>query len=298
MKTSTRSAFTLIELLVCVVIIAVLTSIAIPIISGARKKSSMAREISSARNIITSYLTYAADHDGELMAGYGNFPAKDDKGNKVKSPVNQRYPWRLAPYVKYDMRVFWGNEADDRITELAKRGPYDSYVYAVSVEPALGINSVFVGGDSQILPPDNAKALAQYGQFCMTRLPQASNASQLIVFASAAGFFEGQKMTGYFRIQAPNFITRNWVSEYNPKDDPALHGNVDFRYEDKAVVAMLDGHVEMMDFDQMNDMRHWSNQAANAEVRGWVLGGAEDGGGTGIVSAGGHVTTKPNEQQP
>lgn len=296
MKTSNRSGFTLIELLVCVVIVVVLTSIAIPVISAARKKSSMAREISSARNIIASYLAYAADNNGELMAGYGPFPAKDEKGNKVLSPVNQRYPWRLAPYLNYDMRVFWGSEADDRIAPLAKRGPHDQYVYAVSVEPALGINSVFVGGDYQALPPDNLKIIDKYGQFCVTKLGQASNASQIIVFASAAGMYEGQKLTGYFKVQAPSFTARNWAGQYKRNADPALYGNVDFRYEDKAVAAMLDGHVELMDFDQMNDMRRWSNQAATAENPKWTLGSPDDVGGVDIVSAGTHVTTKPKEQ--
>lgn len=293
MKTTHRSGFTLIELLVCVAIIAVLMTIAIPVVSGMRKKASMTREIGSARRIITAYLAYAAEHDGELMPGFGNFPAKDDRGQEVKNPINHRYPWRLAPYLDYDVRAFWGNEADDRIGKLAKSNKRDQYVYAVSVEPALGINALFVGGDYQVLPPDNRKALDKYGQFCVTRLPQASNAPQLIVFASAAGMFNGQKMSGYFKIQAPSFTSRNWVAKYSAKDDPALHGNVDFRYEDRAVAAMLDGHVELMDFDQMNDMRRWSNQAANAENRNWQIGGAEESSGVDIVSAGTHVTSKP-----
>lgn len=293
MKTTHRSGFTLIELLVCVVIIAVLTSIAIPVVSGMRKKASMTREISSARRIISAYLAYAAEHDAELMAGFGNFPAKDERGKEVHNPVNWRYPWRLAPYLSYDMRAFWGNEADDRLGKLAKSSDHDQYVYAVSVEPALGINAAFVGGDYQALPPDHAKSLTKYGQFCVTRLGQATNAPQLIVFASAAGLYNGQKMSGYFKIQAPNLTQRIWASEYKPDGDPALHGNVDFRYEDRAVVAMLDGHIEMMDFDQMNDMRLWSNQAATAENKRWQLGNSEEVVGADIVSAGTHVTSKP-----
>ena len=293
MKTSHRSGFTLIELLVCVAVIAVLTSIAIPVISGMRKKASMTREISSARRIISGYLAYAADHDGDLMPGFANFPAKDERGKEVHNPVNWRYPWRLAPYLDYDMRSFWGNESDDRIAKAA-RGDHDGYVYAVSVQPALGINALFVGGDYQVLSPEKTKNITLYGQFCVTRLGQASNAPQLIVFASAAGMYEGQKMTGYFKVTAPNFTTRNWIGDYSEKkNDPTLTGNVDFRYEDRAVAAMLDGHIEMMDFDQMNDMRRWSNQAATAENKNWMIGGSEEVSGADIVSAGTHVTTKP-----
>jgi hypothetical protein len=34
------------------------------------------------------------------------------------------------------------------------------------------------------------------------------------------------------------------------------------RYDKHAVAAMLDGHAELLDEDGIQDMRHWSNQAA------------------------------------
>jgi prepilin-type N-terminal cleavage/methylation domain-containing protein/prepilin-type processing-associated H-X9-DG protein len=296
MKTTNRSGFTLIELLVCVVIIAVLTAIAFPLLGSMRKKASLTREVGSARKLISGYLAYAADHDGELMPGFGNFPAKDDRGDEVLSPINYRYPWRLAPYLQYEMRAFWGNEADDRIAKAAK-GPREGYIYAVSVEPALGINAFYVGGDYQSLPPDNIKVITKFGQFCVTRLGHASNASQLVVFASAAGMFNGQKMSGYFKVQAPNGVSRNWKAAYKPGGDPALQGNVDFRYDERAVVAMLDGHVQLMTYDELNDMRYWSNMAANAENRNWTLGGTDEGVGGGTVTIGDPIITLPQQHK-
>lgn len=298
MKTTRRSGFTLVELMVCFAVIAVLTAIAVPVLGSMRKKASLTREIAAARKLMSGYLTYTADHDGELMAGFGNFPAKDDRGEDVMNPVNWRYPWRLAPYIEYDMRTFWGNEADDRLNKLAKSGAREQYVYAVSVQPALGINAAYVGGDYNALPPDHMKSLTKYGQFCVTRLGQASNASQLIVFASAAGMYEGKRMQGYFKIQAPNTTKRNWTGGYEPGGDPSVHGNVDFRYDDRAVVAMLDGHVQLMTFEEMDDMRFWSNQAGSAENPRWTLGSSEEGtGGGGGVTIGDTVVTLPQNQR-
>jgi prepilin-type N-terminal cleavage/methylation domain-containing protein len=275
MKLARRSGFTLIELMVVFAVVAILTTLAFPVISGIRKKSSLAREIAGAKRLISAYLAHAAQNDGELMAGFGDYPARDDKGMEVVSPINYRYPWRLAPYIEYDMRVFWGNESDDRLSKMAK-GPRNLYVYAVSVEPALGINSTFVGGDHQVLPPDNARAISKYGRFCVTRITHATNASKLIVFASAGGMFNGERMSGYFRVQAPNFVSRNWFGVYSDDGDPGMHGNVDFRYEGRAVAAMLDGHVELLNFDEMNDMRRWSDQAARANNPNWRLGLTEE----------------------
>jgi prepilin-type N-terminal cleavage/methylation domain-containing protein len=275
MKPTRRSGFTLLELTVCFAVIALLTTLALPAISNFRKKAGMAREIASARRLVSAYLAYAAENNGDLMPGYGDFPAKDELGSEVKSPVNYRYPWRLAPYVEYDMRVFWGNGTDDRMAKLAK-GPRELYIYGVSVEPSLGINSTFVGGDYSVLPPDNNRALSKYGRFCITRLTQATNAPKLIVFASAGGMFNGDRMSGYFRVQPPFFLTRNWYGVYSDEGDPGMHGNVDFRFESRAVAAMLDGHVELLDFKEMDDMRRWSDQAARSNKPQWRLGTPEE----------------------
>ena len=78
-------------------------------------------------------------------------------------------------------------------------------------------------------------------------------------------------------------------------------GHVDCRYNEFAVVAMLDGHVELLDFKQMNDMRLWSNLSAQANESGWIPGGAathstSSSGSSGSTSAGEVIDGKPKNE--
>ena len=271
----TRRGFTLIELMVVVGIITVLAAMTIPVAGSMRRKASMSKEISAARQLMAAYLLYPVDHNGELLPGYGSFPATDETGAELHSPVSSRYPWRIAPYLNYDMRILWGNTSDDRLSKL-KQGPREAYHYGVSVQPALGVNAAYVGGDYQTLSPTSEKALSRYGQFCVTRLGQAVSPQTLIVFASAGSGYQGEKLSGYFKVDPPNLAARNWARAYSPSASPDEFGHVDFRWDDKAVVAMLDGHVELLNFEQMTDMRRWSNQAALANNTNWALGQSEE----------------------
>lgn len=266
-----KAGFTLIELLVVVSIIGILAALLLPAVNLARRSAGLSRETQSARQVMGAYVAYTADNDGKLLPGFADFPATDDRGQSLHSPVNSRYPWRLAPYLKYDMSHFFSSEVGEKLNKLAS-GPREDYVYSVSVQPALGINAVFVGGDYQILPPTNAKAVNRYGQFCVTTMAQAVNASRLIVFASAGGSYRDTKLSGYFKVEAPNFTGRNWEMEYTSSKPAESYGYVDFRWNGKALAVMLDGHAETLDFEQMEDMRRWSNLAAEANNAGWRLG--------------------------
>ncbi|MGV3533024.1 MAG: type II secretion system protein [Chthoniobacteraceae bacterium] len=298
------NGFTLIELMVVVSILAVLAAIAIPIAGSVQRKGRMAKELSAARQLMAAYLLYPAENGGELLPGYGSFPAKDDTGAELHAPVSSRYPWRIAPYLEYDMRILWGNTSDDRLSKL-REGPRESYQYGVSVQPALGVNALFVGGDYQSLSPTSSKVVSRYGQFCVTRMVQAVAPQKLIVFASAGSMSQGKKLNGYFKVEAPYATGRVWSTSYSPKAGPDSYGHVDFRWEDKAVAVMLDGHVELLDFEQMNDMRRWANQASMANNPTWALGQSEEqipGGGGGSwgdqVPVGDHVDGNPINDKP
>ena len=270
-KPFARAAFTLIELLVVIGIVAIVSAITLPVVSSVRKKGEMTSEISSARQLMLAYAAYAAENDGQLMPGYGSFSAKDDQGNELHNPVSNRYPWRLAPHLSYDLRILYGKVGDSRL-KLDRERDHAGYVYAVSVAPAFGMNTVHVGGDYKTLNPESPRALAAYGQFCVTRMSQVVKPGALIVFASACFENNGERIPGYFKVEAPSFTGRVWESKFNAAAAPEAYGHVDFRYDGKAVAAMLDGHVELLDFAQMNDMRRWANPAAEADSSDWSLG--------------------------
>lgn len=298
MKRHAEGGFTLIELMVVVGILTVIMAIAIPVAGQMRQKGNMAREVSAARQLMTAYLLYPADHNGELLPGYGDFPAVDEQGNELHSPVSSRYPWRIAPYLGYDMRILWGNTADDRLAKM-KQGPPASYHYGVSVQPSMGINAAYVGGDYQTLPPNSDKAISRYGQFCVTRVGQAVAPQKLIAFASAGSSYQGEKLSGYFKVEPPNLTKRNWPRTYSASATPDQTGHVDFRWDSKAVAAMLDGHIELLTFEQMDDMRRWSNQASLANNATWALGQSEEpSASTGDTEVGSHVDGKPINEKP
>jgi prepilin-type N-terminal cleavage/methylation domain-containing protein/prepilin-type processing-associated H-X9-DG protein len=261
-----KAGFTLIEILAVVMIIAALLAIAVPTFANGILEGRKSKEISAARKVIAAYVSYAADHDGWLMSGYGGSgdpsyqPAEivDATGARLDFPANARYPWRLAPYLDYDMHtiLFNGNEN-------ALKDQVDSH-YAASVQPNLGMNVTFVGGDygstSDLAP--SQRAIDTYGQFCVQRLSQADRPAELIVFASAR---RTKKDVGFYQVKSPYFTGRRWAADWNPDAAPESFGFVDCRYNGQAVTAMLDGHVEMMGADKLDDMRYWSNQAAESD---------------------------------
>lgn len=52
------------------------------------------------------------------------------------------------------------------------------------------------------------------------------------------------------------------VDDYALSKPPGWWGNVDPRWDGKAVVACLDGHSELLSLRELTDMTRWSNAAA------------------------------------
>ena len=105
---SRRNGFTLLELLVSIAVIVLLVSLIFPAFYSARRSSSAARELSAARQLMFAYRSYAYDHKGILMPGFYNLdgtrlPAHDEAGTVLSGPLAARYPWRLAPYLDYNL---------------------------------------------------------------------------------------------------------------------------------------------------------------------------------------------------
>src|SRR6187402_861999 len=109
-----RPGFTLVETLVTISLIAILGGLTVTGIQCARKKARTVVEINAARNLITGYLGYAAENNGQVLAGYQTDPAATNlQGKPLEFPINARYPWRLAPSVPAvkGVLVFNGNES-------------------------------------------------------------------------------------------------------------------------------------------------------------------------------------------
>ncbi len=261
-----QSGFTLIELLVTLAIIATLGTLGIACVQSAREKSRMVVEVNAARNLINGYVGYSADHNGRLLTGYQTDPSVTNlEGKPLHFPMNARYPWRLAPYVPKieGVMLFNGTEAALKDQENGD--------YMVSASPNLGLNATLIGGHFGSASPLNptSRIIEAYGKFYVSSLSEVEDPSNLIVFSSARGSIGNP---GYFEIRPPNLTSRVWTkTKFEDAPSAASYGFVDLRWGGKAVTAMLGGNVELLDENQLRDMRRWSTQAARASDPDFVI---------------------------
>jgi len=244
---SMKKAFTIIELLITIGIIVVLCSISFMGYFKVLESSKKTREINAAKVLIAGYHAHAADNGGRLLKVMDPDPGVilDKKGKPIMHHAGKRWPWRLAPYIEYNTDILMVNNKE--------AAPEDSsmYSYLVTVFPTLGINGTFVGGKyGTITAPDNPRS--NRGNFCVTTIVQPADPTKLIVFVSAK--MDGATHSGCYDVGMPDF---------------GALGEVEYKYDGKAVVAYFDGHVELNSIDDLKDMRRWSNLAAIQNDPNW-----------------------------
>ena len=233
------SGFTLIELLVVIAIIAILASLSVVGYSKYLQFAEKGREAHAARALMAGFHAYAADNAGRIIKAMDPKPGTvlDHKGNAVMSQAARRWPWRLAPYIDYNIDILLVNNK--------KAAPIDDpmFSYLLTIFTTLGLNGTYVGGKyGTNMDPSNPKVIDKYGNFCVTNITQVNKPSKLIVFASAK--MDGAPYPGCFDISSP---------------DTAATGTVDYKYNDKAVVAYFDGHVELNSINQLEELTRWKN---------------------------------------
>jgi hypothetical protein len=190
----------------------------------------------------------------------------DDSGQRLYGVRAQRYPWRLAPYLDHNFAALY---KDAQLLERYRQR--EDYLYIISISPSFGLNSDFVGGKTLPGFGFNPAALRQWGPFYVTRMDEARRPDNLLVFASTHGVDPdgGDPVDGYYEASSPSLLERRWTFTYSELDPPAVHGNVDARYDGKVITGNLDGHAALLTPLELDDMRRWSNQATRPD---WRLG--------------------------
>lgn len=279
-----RRGFTLIELLVVIAIVALLISILLPALGKARACTYRVKSLSAARQLMIAYGLYADENNDNLLIGYaarghvtGSNTPRDETGRPLETipEVARRYPWRLAPTFDYNWRGLY--EDEQALTDIHDQPDFQ---YVISLFPSFGANVVFIGGSSNhyAFESDGSRDLqarAFFGDFFLRRRFEARRPSDLITFASARGKNDFglnylSDPEGYYQVLPPRFISqqgRLWDETYQEEpDDPGNNaGFVSLRYEGRAVTAMFDGSGRTMNWEELNDMRHWSDQASDPD---------------------------------
>ncbi len=244
-----RKGFTLIELIISTSIVSILAILLFLGVNSYIDAGKRMAEINAGKTLINAIHAYAADNNGRVIKAIDPFPGRvvDNKGKPVMSHAARRWPWRLAPYFNYNIETLLVNNK--------KAAPIDNIMhsYLVTVFTTLGMNGLFVGGKYGTgMSPDNPRVTQRLGNFCITNITQPHTPSKLIVFTSAT--MQGSPHTGSFDVTGPGI---------------GAVGEVDYKYQNKAVVVYFDGHIELNTKEELRDMRRWSNLASLQDNPNW-----------------------------
>ena len=222
---------------------------------------------------------------------------------QMEGYVVKAWPWRLFQYVGADPRALVIDKntlSDFRSRPAPNSFPgYDantSWQRAFAWHPSWGMNGVYVGGDHMnIAFNDSAGVDVQrgpYGRFFVKNLADVQKADKLIVFASTRGQDIGNaanKVAGHYLAPPPKphpvgrlamsglgggwpaNSSNTWnantpVQTWGEAGDAiGLPFGMDMRHFSKACVGNIDGHVQMLNLEQLRDMTRWSNKATRPD---------------------------------
>ncbi len=271
-----RNGFTLIELLVVISIIAMLIGILLPALGKARSSAQELRAKSDLKQLMVGYTAYQNDYAGHLMFAYppGTLDGKpltvEFAGHTIPIPVSQRYPWRLVPYVSGVWDILH-NHKDTPELPKPDDAMMDAFLkaYQLSLNPAYGMNDVYVGGSASYGSFTDGKP--NYGAHAVFHNAEINRPSDLIVLGDSQvrNLFPkpASPDEGYFRLTPPRANGELWQAAGNDIEvlSGAIMGVPKGRYSPNAGMGFFDGHVSALSSSELADMRHWANNATTED---------------------------------
>ncbi len=276
-----RRAFTLIELLVVVSIIALLIGVLLPALGAARRSAKQLKAINANRQIMVAYTAYQEDYDGHVLFAYPPaivdgqpFVVRPPSGQTFSTDVDNaapviRYPARIAPYLQHAWEILYDHDAPpERPASSDSQSQAWTKLYALSLFPTFGINSVYVGGD---LGHDGFVGDApNRGQHVVFERGEVRRPSELVVFADAVqrGGGVSTGVNGYHLAAPPIARGRQWRAD---RDGAVVVKTGEFlgvplgRYGLAVVTGFFDGHAAATPPSDLDDMRLWNNTATEPD---------------------------------
>ncbi len=271
-----RKAFTLIELLVVISIIALLIGILLPALAKARSTAKELRSRCDLRQLLIGYSAYQTDHNDSIMLAYppsildGQTVTVGFAGHTFGAPVSQRYPWRLLPYVDGVWDVLHNHKDAPELPQGNDVAPVAFFkAYWLSIYPTYGMNDVYVGGSASNYGYINGNT--NLGKHAVYKTDEVRRASELIVLGDSQvqNIYPepDTPQEGYFRLTPPRANGVQWRVASNEIElvSQTIMGIPKGRYNSNAVMGFFDGHTTGMSRTELQDMRHWANNATTED---------------------------------
>lgn len=244
--TDQRRAFTLVELLVVMAIIALLISLVVVGLKGARTSAIRLKSLNSLRSVALAYNDYSTDNDGKLMPGYmdpatlndNDITARTEGGVKLSDADAASYVWRLLPYLDFKWETlltdYHSRGIGAKVEIELSNGTYGlgtanwaNDELGLGAAPSIGMNSIYVGGDTRHGGADATDfnpwtiGIDRDERMAATRFTEVKNPARLIVFGATGyhnqGAFSGLASQdvefGYVELRPP------WVGR-DPDESP------------------------------------------------------------------------------
>jgi prepilin-type N-terminal cleavage/methylation domain-containing protein len=268
--------FTLIELLVVISIIGLLIALLLPALAQANDSAKSVQSLAAMQQSMTAYSAYSTDHKDWLLFGYlptslyGKPVHAQVSGEMIDGLAAQRYPLRFSNYQGDTWEMIYMHQITPAVPSDPNDADFYTKAYSLGVNPSIGINATFVGGDHSIggFTRRGGQNLPRIGGLAVFRQHTVKNPSVLIAMSETRSTRGGEIIDdGLHLVTPPIKGSRKWTASASGFElsTNELMGIPAARYGDAAAVGFIDGHAEGMRPEALDDMRLWSNYASSTD---------------------------------
>jgi prepilin-type processing-associated H-X9-DG protein len=221
--------FTLVELLVSVSTVALLLSVLVPSLRGAREQARAAVCGSNVRQVTLANTAYAADHGGRYCPGAAGLRSDNlHRWHGIRDASDEPFDADRGPLV-----VYLGGQARIRVCPSFRSAVRDSPAAFERGCGGYGYNQAYIGRVVRGKTNGSCAVITDRSGVSSERIQRPAGT---LMFADAAFAAVAEGVVEY------SFAEPRFHAEYvhrRARTDPSVH----FRHGERASVAWADGHV-------------------------------------------------------